>query len=291
MSWHPNDLVSDVDLQSYERTILTQFGTTDWQAKRQKALEDWLFPLLASAGLDPYRLRTRFQPHQVWGFTSSVYTDYTSAAKSQTADDIPLASVLAAANDALIIGSIWQFRGVSIRMFDAVSSAARALTVECWRDTWKAFPTSAISDDTKSSNNGKPFSKGGAITWTVPEDWVVRPVNNSDALYFVRFRLDGAPTSAAIGQTSVIRRSCLCAPAALYTLHLIFNEAPTQQDGPWERKAEDYLKKAEDAWQRVQPLLGREFDTDPVDDTIDATEATQTTEQATNGGGWSFERC
>jgi hypothetical protein len=101
--------------------------------------------------------------------------------------------------------------------------------------------------------------------------------------------LDGAPTGAACGQLSVIRRSCLCAAAALYTLHLIFLEAPTQQEGPWQRKAEDYLKKAEDAWNRVQPLIGREFDTDTVDDTIDATEAVQTSEQA-SGGGWGLER-
>ena len=290
MSWHPNDLVSDVDLQAYERTVLSQFGATEWQAKRQKALEDWVFPLLASSGLDPYRLRTRFQPDQVWGFTSSVYTDYTSAAKNQTADDIPLATGLASASDALVIGSPWQFRGVSIRMLDAVSSAASTLTVECWRDTWKAFPAAGVSDVTVQTN-GKPFSKGGAIQWTVPEDWVVRPVNNSASLYYVRLKLSAVPTSAAIGQVSVIRRSCLCAAATLRTLAYIFHEAPSQQDGPWTAKAEWYEREAEHAWQRVQPLLGREFDTDTVDDVIDKTEATQTTEEATHGGGWALERC
>ena len=122
MSWHPNDLVSDTDLLAYERTVLTQFGAADWQAKRQKALEDWLFPLLASSGLDPYRLRTRFTPAQVWGVTAGVYTDYTDRAKNTTADDIPLATMLAAAGDALVIGAPHQFRGVSLRMLDAVST-------------------------------------------------------------------------------------------------------------------------------------------------------------------------
>lgn len=291
MSWAPNDLVSDTDLVAYERTMLTQFGASDWQAKRQKALEDWLFPLLASAGLDPYRLRTRFQPGQVWGFTSSAYTDYTAAAKNQTVDDIPLSTILAASGDALIVGAPWQFRGLSIRMFDQVSSAARTLTVETWRDEWKAFTLGTDCTDGTIATAGKPFSKGGTVTWTVPEDWVVRTVNNSVALYFARLRLSGAPTGASVGQVSVIRRSCLCAAAALRTLAMIFHEAPTQQDGPWAEKAEWYEKQAEDAWQRVQPLLGREFDIDPVDDVIDKTEATQTTDLASNGLGFSLDRC
>ncbi len=284
MSWHPNDLVTDADLVAYERTVLTQFGAIDWQAKRQKALEDWIFPLLASSGLDPQRLRTRAQPQAAFGFTST-FTDYTDKAKTTTADDIPLASILTGSSDAFYLGSTAPFRGVSIRMLDAVSTAARVLTVEIWRDRWMGV---AVTDGTVATS-GKPFSKGGAITWSVPEDWVVRPVNSSAALYFARLQLDGAPTGAAIGQVSVIRRSCLCAAAAMRTLAYIFHEAPTQQEGPWDKKAEWYETEAQHAWERVQPLLGREFDTETVDDVIDAEEAAQTTESA-NGGGWSIER-
>src|SRR5688500_13946330 len=160
MSWHPNDLVSDADLKAYERTIDTQFGENEWQAKRQKALEDWLFPLLASSGLNPYRLRARFQPGQVWGCTSSVFADYTDAARSTPADTIPVGTIQAASSDALYIGAPWQFRGVSIRMRDAVSSTAADLTVETWRDQWKAFVATQVSDGTLAAN-GKPFSKGG----------------------------------------------------------------------------------------------------------------------------------
>jgi hypothetical protein len=286
MSWAPQDLLSDSDLVAYERTILTQFGTVDWKSRRSKAIEDWLFPLLASAGLDPQRLRTRYQPASVLGSTSSAFTDYTSTAQSTTTDDIPLASILAASSDALYIGAPWQFRGLSIRMLDAVSSVASTLTVELWCDAWK----DVAKEDSTQATSGKPFSKGGAITWTLPEDWVVRAVNSSAALYWARIRLSTAPTSAAIGQVSAIRRSSMCAPVTLRTLALIFREAPIQQDGPWMEKAEQYAKDAEDAWQRIQPLLGREFDTETVDDTIDAEEATQTTEQASAGGGWSLER-
>jgi hypothetical protein len=289
MSWSPNDLVSDADLQAYERTILNQFGQDEWQAKRQKALEDWLFPLLASSGLNPYRLRTRFQPQAVFGYTSSVYTDLTTLAQSTTADTINLATTLAASSDALVIGAPWQFRGVSIRMLDSVSSAASNLTVEIWRDQWKTSVSEHVTDGTVGTI-GKPFSKGGAITWTVPEDWVVRPVNSSAALYYARLRLSAAPTGATIGQISVIRRSHLCAAATLRTLACIFYEAPISQEGPWKDKAEWYEREAQHAWERVQPLIGGEFDTDPVDDVIDADEATQTTDQA-SGGGWTLERC
>lgn len=284
MSWHPNDLVSDADLVAYEQTILTQFGQDEWQAKRTKALEDWLFPSLAVAGFDPYRFRTRYQPTLVYGFTSSAYTDYTAESRVVGVDGIPLATVLAASSDALYIGAPWQFRGVSIRMFDAVSTAAATLTVEAWRDAWVAMAV----DNGTAATAGKPFSKGGTLAWTVPDDWVVRPINSSDALYWVRISLSAAPTSAAIGQIGVIRRSVVCGPAALRTLYYIFREARTSQDGPWEAKAEQYLLESEQAWQRVQPLLGREFDTDVVDDQVSAAEAVQTAAEVT--GGWTLER-
>lgn len=287
MAWHPNDLVSDVDLQAYERTVLTQFGAPEWQSKRQKALEDWLFPLLTSVGLDPYRLRTRYQPAKGFTLTSSVYTDVTSKMQAQTADTIDLAAALASSSDALIIGAPWQFRGVSFRMFDDVSSAARTLTTELWEDAWT---NTAVTDGT-AATQGMPFSKGGAITWTVPENWVVRPVGaDTTYLYYARFRLSDVPTGAKLGQVAVIRRSCLCAAAAMRTLAYIFHEAPTQQEGPWDRKAEWYEREAQHAWERVLPIVGKEFDSDTVDDVIDASEATQTTDQA-SGGGWSFERC
>lgn len=285
-SWSPNDFVTDQDLKAYERTILTQFGEIDWPAKRQKAIEDWLFPLMASSGFNPHRLRTRHQPASVFGSTSSVFTDYTSQAKSQTADDIPLATILASATDALYVGAPWQFRGLSMRMLDAVSAQQRILTVEAWCDRWVNL---AVTNGTEATD-GVPFSKGGAITWMVPEDWVVRPVNNSSPYFWVRLRIDGVPTGAACGQVSVIRRSALAAAATLRTLYYIFREAPIAQDGPWDRKAEQYEQESQHAWERVLPLLGGEFDTVTVDDVIDQDEAAQTTD-AVSGGGWSWERC
>jgi hypothetical protein len=287
-SFYPNDLVSDADLIAYERTILSQFSQSDWQSKRAKTLEDWLYPLLVQQGLEPQRLRTRYTPSEVYGYTSAAFTDYTSAATSQSADDLPLATILATATDYLYVGSPEPFRGLSLRMLDSVNAVASTLSVRLWRDAWRA-PEGSVSDGT-AATAGTPFGRGGAITWTLPEDWVTRAVNGSGHRYWLRLSSSAALTAAtAGGQLSTIRRSALCAPATLRTLYHIFHEAQTSQDGPWREKADTYRQLAEEAWLRCLPLIGREFDTDPVDDVIDADEATRTTDEV-SGGGWRWER-
>jgi hypothetical protein len=286
MSWHPGDLVSDTDLTAYERTILTQHAASDWQSRRQKTLEDWLWPILRSRGLAPERLRTRYVADSVLGSTSSSFTDYTSAASNGSASVIPLATVLATETDYLAIGSKQQFRGVSVRMLDNVTAVSSTMTLELWQDTWT---DTTESDGTQVSGNGKPFSKGGAITWTVPGEWVLRTLSASAPLYWARIRLSAVPTSAEIVQLSCIRRSVLCAPATLRTLATIFREAPQQQDGPWLEKAQWYENQAELALNRALPLVGGEFDTSvPPDDVVDADEQEQTTDQA--GSPFRWER-
>lgn len=284
MSWRPNDLLDDADLLSYEQTILTQFSRVDWQAKRQKALEDWLWPQLRAAGFPPERFRTRYTPEAVFGFTSGAYTSVTTDAIDAGADDVNLASILAASSDALVIGSPQQFRGVSVRMLDAVSSVSATLTVELWQDGWRAV---AVTDGTQATT-GKPFSRGGSITWTIPPDWVIRPLSTqTTSLYWARLRLSAAPTGAACGQVSVIRRSVLTAPAAYRTLALIFREAPLKQDGPWTEKATWYETEASVSLQRALALVGGEFDADsPTDDVLDADDAAQTREDAGSPLRW-----
>jgi hypothetical protein len=106
MSWAPTDLVSDADLTAYESKILTSFNVSDWAEKRRRALEDWLAPILRGRGYDLARLRTRFEPEAVLGFTGAAYTDKTAAATDATTDDVDLAAVFATpGTDALYIGS------------------------------------------------------------------------------------------------------------------------------------------------------------------------------------------
>lgn len=271
-NFSPNDLVSDADLTAYESKILTSFNVTDWAEKRRRALEDWLGPILKGRGFDLARLRTRFEPSAVQGFTASAYTNYAAAATDTTVDDINLGTVFATVGtDALYIGFSQTFRGLSVRLLDTVSAVAGVTAVSYWNDAWTAL---TVTDGTLKVN-GKPFSGGGAITWTVPSDWVTRKINSAGPYYWVKVTISATPTSAKASQIGVIARSALAAPATLRTLLLIMREAPTGGPGPWADKAAWYESEADAALQRALPLLGGEFDTD-LTDQISPVEAVQT---------------
>jgi hypothetical protein len=285
VSWHPLDLVSDLDLVAYESAILTNFGSPTFDDKRTKALEDWLFPILRANGFDPYRLVTRAEVTKAFGYTAAAFSDLTSAAQDGTANDLNLAAVFAAVGtDALYIGSTKPFRGLFVRMLDAVSAVTSTLTVAYYNGVWRPVN---IADGTRLAS-GKTFSGGGSVVWTLPTDWQRRRLNDSDSLYWAKLTVSATPTSATAGQISVIRRSSLCAPATFRTLQLIFQEAPTGQDGPWLDKAAFYKGEADLALQRALQICGGEFDTDDSDQ-IDGDEGTQTASQA-SGGGVALER-
>jgi hypothetical protein len=272
VSWAPNDLVSDADLVAYESKVLTTFNVSDFAEKRRRAIEDWLAPILRGQSFDLARLKTRFEPDSVFGYTASAYSDKTAAAKDTTADDVNLAAIFATpGNDALYIGSTQPFRGLSVRLLDNVSAVTSVLTVNYWADGWTALP---VTDGT-AKTSGKTCSGGGSVTWATPSDWVPRTLNGSVALYWVRLSVSATPTSAKASQIGVIRRSALSAPLTFRTLLLIMREAPTGGNGPWAEKALWYESEADAALQRAIPLLGGEFDTD-ASDQVSSDEAVQT---------------
>lgn len=280
MSWHLSDLLDDADLVAYEQDILTKFGTDTWQARRTKALEDWLFPILKGRGFNPHRLRTRYECSKVFAYTASAYVDRTAAAKDDTTDDLNLATVFATpGSDALYIGSTEPFRGVFLRLLDNVSSAAGNMSVSYWSGGWESL---TITDRTRATQ--KTLGQGGSVTWTLPVDWATRALNGSDPLYWVKVTVSATPTSAIASQIGVIRSSALRAPVTFRTLQLIFQEAPTSVDGPWREKAEFYKDEADLALQRALAIVGGEFDTD-ASDLVSQSESEQTPETA---GGRSF---
>lgn len=286
MSWRATDLCTDADLVAYEQDVLKSFGRLEWASKRQKAISDWLWPLLEAEGFPVHRFRTRYQPDKVFSYIASTFADKTDDAKDTGTDDLNIAAIFATVGtDALYIGSTRQFRGLSIRLSDSVSAVTSTMTVSLWTDAWEAV---AISDGT-ARTAGKTFSGGGAVTWRIPEGWVPRVVNSSDSLYWAKVTVSATPTSALAGQIGVIRDSRLTGPVTYRTLALIFREAPTKQDGPWAEKAQWYEDEADRAWQRVKPTLGGEFDTLIEDDQISEPESAQTTAEVTDGG-WTLER-
>lgn len=285
MSWHPNDLVTDLDLRDYEESVLTSFGQTTWLGKRTKALEDWLFPILKGRGFDPFTLVTRAECDAVYGYTSSAYTDVTGETTSTTADDVNLATVFATpASDALFVGSAQPFRGLHLKLEDTVSSAAGVLSVAYWNGNWEPL----LVADTTIQVAGKTLSAGGTVTWLLPYDWNRRVVNGSASLYWAKVTVSAVPTGARVGQISAIRHSSLRAPATFRTLELIMREAPTGENGPWDEKARYYAEQADNALQRAMQIVGGEFDTD-ASGQISPTEAAQTPEEA-GGGPWVLER-
>ncbi len=280
-SWHPLDLVSDQDLAGYESTILSRFGAYAFTDKRGKALEDWLFPILRVNGFDPYTLVTRASVGAAYGYTGSTFTDQTAAAQDGSANDVNLAAIFATpGTDALYLGFSKPFRGLFLRMLDTVSAVTGAISVAYFNGVWA---TISVSDGTKHVS-GKTLSGGGSITWTLPTDWQRRGVNGSASLYWVKVTVSAVPTGAVAGQIGVIQASSLRAPATFRTLQLIFQEAPTSADGPWQEKAAFYAAEADLALQRALQICGGEFDTDDSD-LIDGTEATQTVAQVSGGGG------
>lgn len=287
MAFHPNDLVTDLDLLAYESTILSSFNKTDWAEKRRKAFNDHIVPLLKANGFDVNRFRTRYEPDAVVGYTAAAYSDETGDATSTSTDDLNLAAVFATpANDALYLGSAQPFRGFSLRMLDSVTAVTNTLSVAYWADAWTSIP---ITDKTQATA-GKSFSKGGSVTWRMPDDWVVRPLSSFDRYYWIKVMTSATPTSALAGQLGVIRASMLSAPMTYWTLTLIMREAPTSGAGPWIEKAIWYEEQANNAFQRALPSLGGEFETDdPPTDQISEEEAEQTTAEVT-GGPWRVER-
>lgn len=285
MSFVVNDLVTDEDLLDYEPGLLDAFGQTTWQAKRQKALEDWLFPALKRRGFDPYRLRTRYEPDALCSYTGLAYADRTAAAKDTTADDLNLGAIFTTAgSDCLYVGSVQPFRGLFVRMLDTVSAVASVLSVAYYNGGWENL----LVDDKTMHTAGKTFSGGGAVTWLRPTDWMTRAISTFASLYWVKVDVSATPTFARAGQISVIGGSSLRVPVTFRTLELIFREAPTSGAGPWREKADFYKQEAGDALQVALEICGGEFDTDQSD-VLSTTEQAQTADQV-SGGGWSLQR-
>ena len=285
MSWSPNDLVSDADLKAYESDILTNFGQDTWFDKRKKAMDDWLFHILAARGFDPYTFRTRYDPTVAFGFTGAAYTDITAATQDTTVDDIDLAAILATpATDAIYLGSVAPFKGVYLRLADSPSATTSTMTVSYWNGTW----TDVSIEDRTIATTGVTLSQGGSVTWSLPPDWVRRVLNASARLYWARIQVSATPAGTTAGQMATIRASLLRGAATFRTLFLIFSEAPTGQEGPWEEKAARYETQADLAIQRALPLIGGEFDLDDTDQ-VSADETGNTAEEA-GGGGHLLER-
>lgn len=145
-------------------------------------------------------------------------TDYTDAAQdADAATDVVLSSLDTFANgDAVYLGSHIPFRGV-ICDVDAANANASTLSADYRKSdgTWAAL---SVTDGTASG--GATFAQDGAITWTMPTDWVAEALatavsttgaavpHRSAPLYWARLKVSAAlDASTTLNSLRALARS------------------------------------------------------------------------------------
>jgi hypothetical protein len=282
----PADLVTDEDLTALDGRVDDDFGATSdlLSEKRAIAVQDWLSPRLEAAGYQPWRHLTRRAPEVARQYTGAAYTDVADAVSNQTLDDLALETVFVApATDCLYIGSREPFRGLWVEMVSTVNANTAVSSLTYWNgQRWQGL--SRYSDGTVTT--GKAFAGGGRLTFTRPDDWTRRAIDDEVA-YYVRLQVN-SPLSAAtkVSQLLPIVRSRLTHPAALYALSLVYREGQVGSRGAWEEKAAAYADLADQALQVALPLCADEFDVDD-DQAVSRAEASSVTGY---GDFWTLER-
>lgn len=148
-------------------------------------------------------------------------TDYSAAAQDGSAStDVVLSGLPTFANGgALYVGAHIPFRGVLVDV-DAANGTAAVLSGDYRKsdDTWAAL---TVTDGSAAA--GATFGQDGAITWTMPTDWVPASLssavattgaavpNRNAGLYWVRLKV-----SAALDASTTLNSLLALARATTY---------------------------------------------------------------------------
>lgn len=258
----PADLLTDLDVLALDNRATSDYGIANatLSEKRRVAVTDWLRPRIEQVGYRAHRHLARRAPDAGWQLTGGVYTDRIGEFGDDTTNDVDLHDVFVTpGTDALYIGSREPFRGVYVAMIDSLNTAASVASLTYWNGAWTA-PSSVVDGTIQAS--GKSFSGSGRITWSLPDDWHTRQINNSPA-YWVRLTVSARPTDETrVGQVLPLSRSRLTYPAALYALGLLYQEGIGNQRGDYAAKADRFFAEAERALAIALPLISDEFDVD-----------------------------
>lgn len=267
--WANLTLVTDAELGQIEPQATSSqspspWGATTWasartEAKRElKILIETAFPTIVGVA---DRILDRHKPDYVFQYVGGAFTDRTTAASDDEAEDLALATIFATASDKLYIGAAYQFDGLFVKMLDSLNAMARTLTVKySGAADWTAL---SVTDGTASA--GKPFAQSGRITWTIPDAWQRRALAGTGEEYFwIELALDAAPTAGtAASQILPIRApDGLKRVAALLALYYILNglELQAGKPGDWKEKALRYRKEALDLFQLLKENGGIPLD-------------------------------
>lgn len=127
------------------------------------------------------RARNQGFPSAAIADDGGVYTNQTTAANSNTSDDMILLPATPAVNDAYYFGHNEQFSKLRLDL-SQLGVGTWTLTWEYWNgSTWASL--SGVSDGT---NN---FTSDGVVSWTMPGDWTDKTVNSQGPYKYVRARV------------------------------------------------------------------------------------------------------
>jgi len=268
MSWPGLALVSDNDLAALEPSITDgTWGTATWPDQRAEAKRDlrvWLeldFPEVIGVA---DRVLDRWNADYVFGYTGSAYTDRSSEARTDTPDDLPLATILTTpAADRLYLGAAWTFDGLMAVMTATRNAVAATLTVKYSGPA--GWTTLTATDGTAVS--GATFGQSGRITWTTPTDWQRQRLNGTgDEFFWIELSVSAALTSGTtLAQLLAIRppdglRRC----ASYLALGHIYNglAAKSPNEDRWRQQADKYFTMARDLYTGLKVKSGLWLDLD-----------------------------
>jgi hypothetical protein len=123
-----------------------------------------------------------------------VFTDETTEANQDTANDMTLFPAVPAAGDAYCIGAAKKFSRV---LFNVGTAGVGTYTVtwEYWNGTaWAAL--SGVTDDTGA------FKTAGVndVVFTIPDAWTAHTINSQGPFYYIRAKIDaGTTTTVPVG--------------------------------------------------------------------------------------------
>jgi hypothetical protein len=141
--------------------------------------------------------RSWSDPDYVYWYDGSAttYTDYTSEATEDTADDFPLGDQTI---DYIYIGATGTFDDVRINCSTAGTGSTSALLVQYWNgSTWTTLANSVNMYDT-DLNTFKSV-KDAVLMLQVPDDWATTTVDGQSA-YWIRIRPNVNYTGLPLGQ-------------------------------------------------------------------------------------------
>lgn len=270
MSWSHLSLVTDDDIGQLEPEAVhgdAPWGASAWPAQRSAAKRDlkvWLEADYAQIPSVSDRIKDRWRPDWVYAETSSTWSDYTTAARDDTEEDLPLSTVFATfGTDALYVGAAYEFEGLFVQLLDSLNANSAVLSAAYWGPGgWTSL---TILDGTSAS--GKTFGQTGRITWALPSTWERRRLNGTaDEFYWIKLTISAALSSGVSASHVLPLRSPdgLKRVAAYLAVHHIYNGLAAQAASPdfWRDRSQAYFHKAETMYARLREHGGIPIDYD-----------------------------